>query len=300
MKSSSIPILAFIVTFSAFAGEPPGEGHKEYGPLFSARPESLNHFRHGPRKGIEPIHRWNRIAIDAAGLDHSPVAPGEARVFGENLGPGRSSRALAIVHIAIFDAVNAVFGGYKSFTGVGAPPGPVSLTAAISQAAHDTLAALYPSQAANFDALLADDLGDIKNKRERANGIDLGRRAAAAILARKSNDGSAHPEPRVGIDHICSDLPGHWRQDPVSLIPLALGAHWGECHPFVLQSSQQFRIPPPPAMDSPAYAAAYDEAKRLGGDGVNTATERTAEQTFIGTFWAYDGTPSLCAPPKAV
>ena len=51
-------------------------------------------------------------------------------------------------------------------------------------------------------------------------------------------------------------------------------------------------------MDSPEYAAAYNEVKRLGGDGVITPTERTPEQTEIGIYWAYDGTPSLCAPPR--
>src|SRR6187549_1086115 len=51
-------------------------------------------------------------------------------------------------------------------------------------------------------------------------------------------------------------------------------------------------------MNSPEYAAAYAEVKRLGGDGVVTPTERTPEQTQIGIFWAYDGTPSLCAPPR--
>src|SRR5437763_3794824 len=51
-------------------------------------------------------------------------------------------------------------------------------------------------------------------------------------------------------------------------------------------------------MTSPDYTAAYNEAKNLGGDGVITPTQRTEEQTFIGTFWAYDGTPSLCAPPR--
>src|SRR5207245_5022244 len=60
----------------------------------------------------------------------------------------------------------------------------------------------------------------------------------------------------------------------------------------------QFRAPPPPNMTSPAYTAAYNEVKNLGGDGIVTPTQRTEEQTFIGTFWAYDGTPSLCAPPR--
>ncbi|MFL6504645.1 MAG: vanadium-dependent haloperoxidase, partial [Candidatus Udaeobacter sp.] len=95
-----------------------------------------------------------------------------------------------------------------------------------------------------------------------------------------------------------SDQPGHWRQDPISLIPLALGAHWGECLPFVVNSATQFRAPPPPGMTSAEYTAAYNEAKSLGGDGVVTPTQRTEEQTFIGIFWAYDGTPTLCAPPR--
>ena len=56
--------------------------------------------------------------------------------------------------------------------------------------------------------------------------------------------------------------------------------------------------PPPPALTSAKYATAYNEAKNFGGDGITTPTQRTPEQTFIGTFWAYDGTPSLCAPPR--
>jgi hypothetical protein len=112
------------------------------------------------------------------------------------------------------------------------------------------------------------------------------------------NDGAQIPEPTIGVDYFPSDQPGHWRQDPISLIPLALGAHWGECIPFVLNSTSQFRAPPPPDMTSAAYTAAYNEAKSVGGDGVHTPTQRTEEQTFIGTFWAYDGTPSLCAPPR--
>ncbi len=205
---------------------------------------------------------------------------------------------MAIVHIAIFDAVNATVQRYQSYTGVQAARGPVSLDAAVAEAAHDTLVALYPSQAATFGSELANDLAQIKNKNAKANGIDLGQRAAAAILALRFGDGSEFPEPRVGVDYFTSDLAGHWRQDPISLIPLALGAHWGECKPFVIQSNDQFRVPAPPAMTSVEYATAYDEVKNLGGDGVVTPTIRTAKQTFIGTFWAYDGTPSLCAPPR--
>jgi len=244
------------------------------------------------------VHHWNEIAIDASGLDHTPVEPGEQRVFGENLGPGRSSRAMAIVHIAIFDAVNAVTGGYQSFAGLAPARDGTSIRAAIAQAAHDTLVALFPSQQATFDAELDDDLAGITERVSRTRGIALGQDAAAAILAIRATDGSQHPEPRVGVDFITGDEPGQWRQDPISQIPLALGARWHEVRPFVMTSADQFRVPPPPALTSAAYAAAFDEAKRLGGDGVVTPTERTPEQTRIGTYWAYDGTPSLCAPPR--
>ncbi len=254
--------------------------------------------RHGPRSEIDTVRIWNRIAIDASGLDHTPVAIGENRVFGEQLGPCRASRAMAIVHIAMFDAINAVVGEYESYTGVRASPGPLSMEAAIAQAAHDTLAVLFPSQKPAFDVRLANELGSIHNPKAKANGIALGSQAATAILVLKAEDGSQIPEPRVGIEHITSDLAGHWRQDPISLIPLALGAKWNQCKPFVLQTVSQFRVSPPPPMDSVDYAIAYDEVKRVGGDGITTPTERTPEQSFIGFYWAYDATPSLCAPPR--
>jgi len=297
MKASSLFFLFPSLVASVLASAPAGY-HEAYGPLYKAAPRLEVNAGHGPQKGLDSIRRWNQIAIDASGLDHTPPAPGENRVFKEQLGPGRASRAMAIVHIAIFDAMNAVVGEYESYTGVQAPRGPVSLQAAISQAAHDTLAALFTAQRASFDAWLAQDLAEVKNKNARANGIDLGKRAAAAILALKANDGSEIPEPLMGSGYIWSDLPGKWRQDPISQIPIAMGAHWGECKPFVLESGNQFRVPPFPALNSPEYTEAYNEVKRLGGDGVITPTERTPEQTHAGIFWAYDGTPSLCAPPR--
>ena len=251
-----------------------------------------------PSARADTLHRWNQIAIDASGLDHTPVPPGDPRIFGEQLGPGRASRAMAIVHIAMFDALNAVDHRFNSYTNVQSYHRPISQAAAIAQAAHDTLVALYPSQANAFHARLAEDLAPIRNANQRANGVDLGQRVAAAILAMRAGDGSQIPEPRVGIEYFTSDQPGHWRQDPISLIPLALGAHWSECNPFVMQDTHQFRCPPPPAMTSPEYTAGYNEVKSLGGDGINTPTDRTPEQTFIGVFWGYDGTPSLCAPPR--
>ena len=205
---------------------------------------------------------------------------------------------MAIVHIAMFDAVNAIARRYRSYSRIAdAAPG-ASMDAAIALAAHDTLVAMYPSQKAQCDALLAEELAKIPDGLGKTEGIRVGQRAARAILASREDDGSAQTDPRLGTEFITSDRPGKWRQDPISQIPIALGAHWDEVKPFVVPDVTRFRVPPPPALTSRAYAEAYNEVKRLGGDGATTKTERTEDQTFAGIYWAYDGTPSLCAPPR--
>ena len=72
----------------------------------------------------------------------------------------------------------------------------------------------------------------------------------------------------------------------------------GESDPLRHGHVQTFTIPPPPALDSPEYAAAFNEVKNFGGDGVNSPTEHTPEETEIGLFWAYDGTKGLGTPPR--
>lgn len=244
------------------------------------------------------LRRWNQIAIDASGLDHMPAAAGENRVFAEQFGPGRSSRAMAIVHIAIFEAINAVAGRYESFLDFPSTRGPIFIEAAIAQAGHDTLRALFPAQAAIFAARLAEDLDRMPNGSAKDEGLALGRETAAATLAHTANDGSRHAEPLIGSGFTPSVAAGMWRADPVSQSQVAMGAHWGEVTPLVLRSPSQFRVAPPPAMDSNAYAIAFNEVKALGGDAITTPTVRTEDQTRAGIYWAYDGTPSLCAPPR--
>lgn len=264
--------------------------------------------RNKPPKGEDPLARlryWNEVMQSANALDHTPVQPGESRVFGEQVGPGRTTRAFAIVHIAIADALIAIDGRYRSYTGLARSPAGTSRDAAIAQAAHDALVALYPSQRARLDGLLQTDLAQVKNGSTKKNGIDLGKRAASTILARRANDGSQHAEPCVvspcptgGAFYPTSDAPGRWRQDPISRSPLALGAFWDGVTPFAMSSALQFPPPAPPALTSPEYAAAFDEVKRLGGDGLTTPTERSAAQTVAGIYWAYDGTPGLGTPPR--
>ena len=295
MKFSSAGFLLIGLSVPLFAQPQTTNFHKAYGPRFQRRDGTR---AATARRPVDAVHRWNQVALDATGLDHTPVQPGENRVFGEQFGPGRASRAMAIVHIAIADAVSAITRKFQSYTGVQSTQVPVSMNAAIAQAAHDALVALYPSQKDTFDSDLATDLAAIKNQRAKNNSVALGQQVASALLALRAGDGSEIPEPVLGVDWFTSDEPGHWRQDPIGQQPIALGAHWGECKPFVLASSDQFRVPAPPDMTSDDYTVAYNEVKSLGGDGIVTPTDRTDDQTFIGIFWAYDGTPSLCAPPR--
>ena len=305
--SKMISTLLLFYSVSAVSYAAPVENEDDaWGYLFGPgihQQEVKDHHVSAAKNSVSRLVNWNRIAVDSSGIDHTPVAIGENRTFGEQLGPGRSSRAMAIVHMAVFEAVNAIVGDYKSYIGleeVAHGKDSTSVDAAIAQAAHDTLIALFPSQKPRLDNALNNDLNQIPDgdDHQKEQGIQLGSQAAAMTLALKENDGSFHKEPLVGIDFITSTDPGKWRQDPISQVPIAMGAYWGKVKPFVLKSGDQFRIPPPPSLDSPEYAAAFNEVKQLGGDGVHTPTVRTQEQAEIGTFWAYDGTPSLCAPPR--
>src|SRR5262249_48714867 len=155
-------------------------------------------------------------------------------------------------------------GGYRSYVDVPRARPGASARAAIAQAAHDALRALFPSQAASFGPLLAEDRAAVRNGTARTRGEKVGRRTAAAVLALRANDGAARPGPRIGVDFFTSDAPGMWRQDPISENPTALGAYWGEVRPFVITSAAQSRLPLPPALGSAEFGAALDDVRRLG------------------------------------
>jgi hypothetical protein len=233
---------------------------------------------------------WNHVAINASGFDHSP--------FGgkEQLGPVRAARAEAIVHVAIFDAVNGATGQrYEPYLLKESRPG-ASVDAAIAQAAYDTLSKMFPSQSSHFATELMNDLGRIPNGKAKEDGLYLGREAARLILADRANDGADSISQNDPYSFL--DGPGFWALDPINPNQRPVGANWYKVIPFFLPSSAIIRSKPFPDFASDEYAEAFDEVKRLGGDGITTPTERTQDQTEAGIFWAYDGTPSLCAPPR--
>lgn len=238
---------------------------------------------------------WNNLAQRAMAIDTTPPPAGPT-LYSEQRGRTRTSRVMAIFHIAIYDALNAIERRYPGYSGPLTALADSSRDAAIAQAGHDALVALYPRQAARIDGWLKEDLARLPESRSKQNGIDIGRRAAAAILGLRANDGSQVPEPVVGINYTVSNAPGHWRPDPVSGNPVALGAYWGRVKPFVLPSVTPYRAPAPPALTSATYTSAFNEVKQLGGDGITTPTRRTPEQTVIGIYWGYDDSAWLDSP----
>jgi membrane-associated phospholipid phosphatase len=207
------------------------------------------------------VLEWNQLAVHAVG---------QAR-----LAPVFVSRDLAITQAAVYDAVVAIDRSFEPFHAHVQASRGASPEAAAAQAAHDTLSALFPSQAGTFDAALAADLAGIPPGLAR-QGTDVGREAARQILDWRSTDGSAAVVPYTpGTD------PGDWQPTPPADLP-ALAPQWPAVTPFALTSGSQFRPGAPPALDSAAYAAAFNEVKDLGGAA---STTRTDEQTQIAQFW---------------
>jgi hypothetical protein len=186
------------------------------------------------------------------------------------------SRNMALVHVAMFDAVNAIDRSYESyFAQVQASHG-ASLEAAAAQAAHDTLTTLYPSRQAIYDAALAEDLAGIPPGLAK-QGVTVGQEVARQILALRGDDGSSAV---VNYTPPNTD-PGQWQPTAPDFSPAA-NAHVSRITPFAVESTSQFRPGPPPALTSPEYAAAFNEVKALGS---KDSTVRTADQTQVGLLW---------------
>jgi len=242
----------------------------------------------------DPVSSWNSVAAQAA------LAAGQNGAV--------ASRTLAIVQVAIHDALNAIDSRYERYAFRGTAPHGASVDAAIAAAARDALVGAISVGALPFtgfgtvaqqsaavtqvDAQYAAVLASIPDGISKSDGIAIGQAAAAAILALRSTD------------H-CTDFfaytpgtrPGDWQPTPnpvpfdppaaADLLPATLPG-WGHVTPFVLRRSNQFEPAGPPRLSGRKYARDYNEVKTIGEK--NSAT-RTAEQTSIARFW-YEGSPS--------
>jgi membrane-associated phospholipid phosphatase len=185
------------------------------------------------------------------------------------------AREAAIVHAAVYDAVNAIDRSYTPlFADVKASRG-ASLEAAAAQAAHDTLVVLSPAHQATFDAALAADLTGVPPGRAN-QGIAVGHAVARQILAWRSTDGSNR-----GVHYEHGFEPGDWQPTP-PLFAAAVAPQWGQVIPFSIPSDSAFRPPAQPDLNSAEYTAAFEEVKSLGAAG---STARSPEQSAIAQFW---------------
>jgi hypothetical protein len=224
-------------------------------------------------KANDPIADWNAIA--------------ETAVKTAKHAPPVAALDFAIVHLAIYDAVESIDRRYEPYHAF-VPGATGSLSAAAAKAGHDVLLGLFPAQGAALDADYANFLA--------TNGIDpfdpgiaVGAQAALAILALRSNDGRfpLNPPPFLGDTAI-----GQWRPTP-SLLPGAppsfapgLTPWVANVTPFTMNSNSQFRVDPPPDLSSDVWTADYNEVMTVGS---LASTIRTPEQTDIGYFWADSG-----------
>jgi hypothetical protein len=197
------------------------------------------------------------------------------------LDPYVQTRTSAITQLAVFEAVNAIVGDYEPYLGtVTAPPGASPEAAAIT-AAHGALKALHPESAANLDSLRAASLAAVLDGQAKDDGIAVGETAAAAIVALRANDGSD-----VDVRYAPGSRPGDWRPTPPGFDP-AWRPQLGKVVTFVIESGDQFRLDPPPALRSARYARDYNEVKQVGD--VNSAV-RPQDRTDVARFYAASDT----------
>jgi hypothetical protein len=214
----------------------------------------------------QPVIDWNQTLLSIVNTPGAQPA---------NIQPTRN---FAILHAAIYDAVNAIDRSHEPYLIDVRAPRDASETAAADAAAHTALVGLYPAEQSSLDAEYAAELGSVSAGPAKDQGIRLGDEVARELLAIRAGDGSSiTPPPFVpGTD------PGDFRPTPPNF-PTPVFTTWGQVTPFVLASGDQFRPAPPPALTSPESAAALNEVQSLGSA---TSITRTADQTEIGKFWA--------------
>jgi hypothetical protein len=189
------------------------------------------------------------------------------------------TRSFAIMHAAVYDAVNAIDATHKPYlVRVGRVSPHASQEAAVAAAAHETLISLYPAFQSMLDQQYEQALAQIPDGADKTTGIDVGRAVAQATLTLRSDDGSAATPPLF----VFGKAPGDYQSTPPNFPAQPVFTHWPRVTPFALEHAKQFRLGPPPALTSPEYTAAFNEVKALG---IANSTAATPDQQLIGRFW---------------
>lgn len=198
-------------------------------------------------------------------------------IRGDNTGPTLSSRNLAILHTAIYDAVNSIDRSHQPYRFQLEAQADSSVEAAAAAAAYEVMKALYPPFKGQADILFSSQLKRLPSGDPTANGLELGSRIGLLSLESRSSDGAS-----TKIPYIPSNEPGQWQRTPPFFRP-PLTPQWRYVSPFCLDHLEPFVPPPPPSLASAEYAAAVNELKGIGGKQGST---RTPEQSLIATYWS--------------
>jgi membrane-associated phospholipid phosphatase len=217
-------------------------------------------------KPVSQVVQWNRtllVIVRTAGAQPATV---------------HATRSFAIMHAAIYDAVNAIDGTHKPYLVRLSASHFASQEAAAAAAAHEVLVKLYPSfQATLLDTQFQQALAQLP-KGGQADGVSIGNTVADRILALRANDGSnAQPIPFV-----FGNAPGDYQSTPPNFPKQPQFTHWSRVTPFALGAADQFRPGGPPKLTSDRYADAFEQVKSRGIAGSTTAT---ADQAQTGRFW---------------
>ncbi len=195
-----------------------------------------------------------------------------AFVVARNMGPPPAERVLAMTHAAMFDAVNSIERKYRPYLVQLPTDATVSKEAAATAAAGTILTSLGPQMQAEMKAALASYLQSIPDSDAKTAGIKLGEAVAAKVLEARTNDGAAAPD-----SYRTNTSPGAYVPTVATWAP-----HWPGVKPFTMTNSAQFRPAAPLELNSPQWAADYNEIKALGRFDSKT---RTPQQTEAARFW---------------
>jgi hypothetical protein len=187
-----------------------------------------------------------------------------------------NARGQAMLHIAMFEALNAIDRRYAPYKLNLTADRATSREAAAAAAAYEVLLALHPDKKADLDAALAGSLAGITENEAKSKGIELGKQAAAGIIALRTNDGSNTPE-----DYRPATTAGVYVP---TTIPIESTS--SKIKPFAMTSASQFRAAPPPALTSETWTRDLSEIREIGS---SASAKRSAEQTTIARFWFFTG-----------
>jgi len=241
------------------------------------------------------ILEWNLVALDANARDHTAMDV-PADQLSATQGPPASARALAIVHVAMFDALNSIEQRYAEYLTNAPNAEGASVDAAVAQAAHDTLAALIPGGASFYTTALNETLARVPDGDAKTRGIAVGQAVAQAILTAREND----PDFLYGT-YVPTGLPGTHVADPTNPNQGFIGPDVGMLPPFGVEDITTYRAPIPPTIVSAEYTAAFNEVKALGvfRGGSTGDTVPTDDETYvIANYWSYNGSPQIGTPPR--